>query len=301
MRRSLMTDEKKYDVYNYLDDVTKQMGALSNVYDFSKYAFRGEPQIFETPGMPGIFRGNDYDELIRNPMFERNLLNEMKSNSLTNYSDDLLMATDAQHDGFPSRLLDISYNCLIGLFFAVTPHYSKDIGCFDDSDGQVIIYGIDSLYSAHDEGVMKEYSKNLGVNKPGGIKLYNHKFLDHIRGNERIIAQNGGFVLFNGLEFNPIPNWQQASIKIPADSKQSLRKQLSEYFDIEMGTIYPEPANKVKSILEKSKIIYTSNIENDRTKAKLEIEKELQFYKEMLYSVSKWANTQLIQGGIYLE
>ena len=58
-----------------------------------------------------------------NPFFEKSLFDAMRQNRLTGEKRYLDNAIDAQHGEFPSRLLDVSYNCLTALYFAVTPYY----------------------------------------------------------------------------------------------------------------------------------------------------------------------------------
>lgn len=47
----------------------------------------------------------------------------MSANHLTDGKTYLEIAIDAQHGGFPSRLLDVTYNCIVALYFAITPYY----------------------------------------------------------------------------------------------------------------------------------------------------------------------------------
>ena len=80
--------------------------------------YRGEPEVYDQPCRPNIFR-KDY--LNENVFFEKNLFDTMRQNRLTGENRYLDNAIDAQHGEFPSRLLDVSYNCLVALYFAVTP------------------------------------------------------------------------------------------------------------------------------------------------------------------------------------
>ena len=43
----------------------------------------------------------------------------MSANHLTDGKTYLEIAIDAQHGGFPSRLLDVTYNCIVALYFAI--------------------------------------------------------------------------------------------------------------------------------------------------------------------------------------
>ena len=82
--------------------------------------FRGEAEAYDAPCQPNIFRTKLSQT---DKFFEKNLFEEMAANHLTNGQSYLEIAIDAQHGGFPSRLLDVTYNCLAALYFAVTPYY----------------------------------------------------------------------------------------------------------------------------------------------------------------------------------
>ena len=82
----------------------------------------------------------DVDKKIE--FFEKNVLDEMSANHIAIGQSYLEKAINAQHGGFPSRLLDVSYNSLIALFFAITPFYNKKIDDTDKEDGFVYVFNI---------------------------------------------------------------------------------------------------------------------------------------------------------------
>lgn len=162
---------------------------------------------------------------------------------ISNAEDYLHNAIDAQHDGFPSRLLDVTYNSLIALYFAVTPYYYKDEAAADDKDGIVYVLKFDEVYSPESNN-----TKNIYLNAlKGGNELSNSLFLshhhiliDHCKQNKRIVAQQGAFVLFTGDSPVPIPYYQMCGIRISKNAKAKIRDELRYLFGIYTGSVYPE-------------------------------------------------------------
>ena len=80
----------------------------------------------------------------------------------------------------------------------------------------------------------------------------NHKLIDHIKKNPRIIAQQGAFILFQGERLSSFPNYRYEAIKIDKNAKVQLRNDLRLYFGIHTGSIYPEEFNLVSEMIRKS-------------------------------------------------
>ena len=165
----------------------------------SVVVFRGESKVYDTPCQPTIFR----TQLSKSDkFFEKNLFEEMSANHLTNGKTYLEIAIDAQHGGFPSRLLDVTYNCLAALYFAVTPYYTKEETSGDSEDGMVYIFFLEDLYCPTGNNINEAYNAciNHEADWFSGQELFqkNHKLIDHIKKNPRIIAQQGAFILFQG-------------------------------------------------------------------------------------------------------
>ncbi len=74
----------------------------------------------------------------------------------------------------------------------------------------------------------------------------NHKFVDHMKVNQRIAVQQGAFILFQGREYKEIPERKYQAIVIK--NKSQIRDELNNLFGINTGFIYPEPYNLVSSI-----------------------------------------------------
>ena len=113
----------------------------------------------------------------------------------------------------------------------------------------------------------------------------NYKFIDHAKINNRIVAQQGAFVLFQGNTFSKLPAYMLNGIIIPHKYKPQIRKELSLLFGINTGTIYPEIVNLAKDISQKSKMIVTDSFtwESELNFALNTLKKELLYYGDYLY------------------
>ena len=204
--------------------------------------YRGETSDHgDTACQPNIFRDGyiDNDEKI-----EKSILDEMTANHLVEGDSYLEKAINAQHGGFPSRLLDVSYNSLVALFFATTPFYNKEITSSDDKDGYVYVFSLNEMFCPVGNGIQENYKALISDKYKWFSKttLFNRSFklIDHIKTNPRIIAQQGAFILFQGVDARRIPGNLYTKIKVKKEAKPQIRKQLKDLFNIHMGTIYPE-------------------------------------------------------------
>ncbi len=274
-----METEAVRDVAGYIDRVNlyskrrRENGSLS--------VYRGEPEIYENPCRPNIFRrgvlnGNDF--------FEKNLFDAMRQNRLTGENRYLENAIDAQHGEFPSRLLDVSYNCLTALYFAVTPYYREKVTSKDNRDGMVYIFFLDEIFSPSAENTNSAYEAVINRTpewyRKNALFERNYKFIDHAKINNRIIAQQGAFLLFPGQEPGNLPEYMYCGIRIAGEAKPQIRQQLKTLFGIHTGSIYPEMINLVEELNEKSKRLNTQpfSCENELDNALRHLEKELAFY-----------------------
>ncbi len=243
--------------------------------------FRGEDKIFDKPCIPSIFRDSGLSE---SRFYEKNLLDSMRQNKLSFGDSYLDNAIDAQHGEFPSRLLDVTYNCLIALYFAVTPYYHKDVEENDNEMGCVYMFHFNNVSSPSAketkqcyEDIINKKNKILSDNLLFGK---NHIFIDNCKNNNRIIAQQGAFILFQGDDPEPLPSYILKGIIIPAKRKSAIREELDQLFGINTGSVYPEIFNLVKGLTRKSKKIknvdYT--IKGILKEIEQQFELELEFY-----------------------
>lgn len=258
----------KQDINNisdYLKVVVDKVGELKKSTGYTIFCYRGEDCIYNPndpnktiyqAGMPNLFRSNQVGNLNRNLYFENNILDEMKSNNLSESDHYLEIAMDAQHGGFPSRLLDVSFNSLVALFFAVTPFYNKEEAAHDKIPGRVLIYASDKITTSNTTSIRDIYKQIIDEKNYSTIlDAHFHMLIDFVDLNSRIKAQQGGFILFGGNQFIPIPEWKCKEIIIPSGSKEKLRDELKLLFGIDMGAIYPEPNNRVNHITNRAKTI----------------------------------------------
>ncbi|MCI8513140.1 MAG: FRG domain-containing protein [Lachnospiraceae bacterium] len=288
MDTNLKTDSEEIGIRNiadYIGRVEQYIQARSEKQYLA--VFRGEPRMYPTPCRPGLFRN---DALTKNKFFEKNLFDAMRQSKLTGETRYLDNAIDAQHGEFPSRLLDVSYNCLIALYFAVTPYYHQEEDESDGEDGMVFVFFIDEIFSPSAENINDNYNAIINRDREwtrSRLFCKNHKFIDHIKLGPRIIAQQGAFILFQGDMAEDLPKGMYYGIRIPGKSKKILREQLKRLFGIHTGSIYPETINLVKDLTHKSGWINTRpySCENELRYALRQMERELDYYLD--YSVSQ--------------
>lgn len=243
--------------------------------------YRGEPDLYERPCRPNIFRK---DVLNGNRFFEKNLFDTMRQNKLTGENRYLDNAIDAQHGEFPSRLLDVSYNCLIALYFAVTPYYHFDEDSMDFKDGMVYLFFIDEIFSPSASNTNDNYNAMINRDQEwyqhNALFWNNHKFIDHAKLNSRIIAQQGAFILFPGEEPRDLPEYLYCGIRIPKEAKPLIRQELNQFFGIHTGSVYPEIINLVKELSGKSRRLNTQEFtcENELRYGMKQLKKELIYY-----------------------
>lgn len=202
--------------------------------------YRGETEEYSTPCIPTIYRGF---ALNQNKNYEINMFMAMRQNNISKSEDYLHNAIDAQHDGFPSRLLDVTYNSLIALYFAVTPYYFKSEVSMDGKDGMVYVFKYDEAYSPESPNTQMMYKNALSGSEQitnDSFFAHHHILIDHCKQNKRIIAQQGAFILFTGESPEPIPHYQMCGIRIDKNAKAAIREELKSLFGIYTGSVYPE-------------------------------------------------------------
>ncbi len=244
--------------------------------------YRGEGKDYkESSCKPNIFRDKHLDN---NPNFEKNLFDEMSANSISIGDTYLEKAISAQHDGFPSRLLDVSYNSLIALYFACTPHYNKPETEYDDQIGVVYVYFLDKLFCPVGNNINDNYNAIIEGNEETFINRAifqkNHKLIDHIKTNKRIIAQQGAFILFQGSEASEIPKLKYERIEISHKAKKMIRKELKLFFGIYTGSVYPEASNLVKEMTQKSTLLNAAkfDLNSELELVILNLQNDIEFY-----------------------
>lgn len=252
-------------VINHVQDYIEVVSKIIDSKDTDDFiiTYRGECKEYPTPCVPNIYR----EEYLKTyDFFEKNIFDEMRANKISKGEKYLENAISAQHDGFPSRLLDVSYNSLVALYFAITPYYRLKETEYDEDNGKVFLFFIDKLFCPTGDNITKAYeeiirNKNTFLNN--SIFSKNHKLIDHLKINNRIIAQQGAFILFQGNDVDHLPKYMYEEILIPANAKKTLRKELKDFFGIHTGSIYPEAENLIEEIKKKSLSIENSTFDFD--------------------------------------
>ena len=179
---------------------------------------------------------------------------------------------------------------MTALYFAVTPYYRKDITDYDEDDGMVYVFFIDEIFSPSAQNTNDNYNAIIDKECPWfnnhAIFQKNHKFIDHTKLNNRIIAQQGAFILFQGNDDEKIPSYMMGGIVIPKESKPMIRKELSVMFGINTGSVYPEIVNVAEDLVNKSKSLVTEPFgwKNEIKYVLNNLQKELSYYAEQLSS-----------------
>src|SRR3984885_12313353 len=118
-----------------LTDFIEEFARYSSGSDYLK-CFRGQ-QDSSWPNVAGIFRP-DLKELLKN---EKRAVRELISVQPNEFASDETMfdkLVRMQHFGLPTRLLDVSLNALVALYFATDP--GPDGG--NSTDGRVTAFAI---------------------------------------------------------------------------------------------------------------------------------------------------------------
>ena len=299
---SNLEDSDISNLSDYLGRISRYIQLRGDEQHF--YVYRGEPQKYPIPCRPGLFRKG---VLADNPFFEKNLFDTMRQNKLSESSNYLDNAIDAQHGEFPSRLLDVSYNCLTALYFAVTPYYHLDEDAYDDKDGWVFIFFLDEIFSPSAQNTNQNYEaiierKEKWLQEP--LLGKNFKFIDHTKLNNRIVAQQGAFLLFQGDLAEELPQSMYYGIRIPGKAKPTLRRELKQMFGIHTGSIYPETVNLVQELTHKSSQLNTQpfTLKNELHYTLKQLSRELDYYFGYLYRLREQGNpSALLRGMRHVE
>ncbi len=237
--------------------------------------FRGHADT-EYTALPTIFRVNRNDsQNLRYVEKEQELFHDI----IMRCPEEFVSCSSAfdhlvkmQHYGLPTRLLDITNNPLVALYFACCTLAGKgNIG----KDGEVLIYSIPNneikFYNSDTVSVVSNLSKmgaDFNFENVNHHKSYIHAireekpyFADEIKDehlhsvicvkpkldNRRIVKQSGAFLLFGkGVRKNDptrIPeNYHSESIKkieIPKSAKETILRELKNVA-ISESTLFPE-------------------------------------------------------------
>ena len=262
---------------NLLDNLNE----IQNTKGYTLF-FRGHSSIIEGTIIPSIYRD---DWKIRNEhlIFRDSILYSPNEFDKENTAFEKLVKM--QHYGIPTRVLDITQNPLVALYFACNAKKLKNGG----SDGELIIFKIpnkeikyydsdtvsilsniakmDAKFRNPIEDNEKSYNEKLGklIHEIHAEKSYFHpiiecKDLSRVicvkakMNNPRMIRQNGAFLLFgiNDLKSQPAEinnKWIQSRIMISLSEKNNILNQLKK-LNITEAFLFPELEKTSKTIVD---------------------------------------------------
>lgn len=232
-----------YSVSEYVDIVCRTNSDIKESGSNETLLFRGQPDM-DKELIPSLARpGINGKSLISE---EGSMVKMAKYKLPTVFRRDLepieLLAL-LQHHGIPTRLLDVSANALVGLYFAC--HGGEE---FKDNDGEVIVflskemdvseyhvvnsicnsYKLGGGNSQEDMAIIKEYNERpLFVYAPSYSLRQNIQSGRYILFPNRIEEQNGKLVMTN--EIDPVSKDNDSvmlRITIPASVKKRIRRDL---------------------------------------------------------------------------
>jgi hypothetical protein len=242
--------------------------------------YRGHPDSTHKL-QPSIFRKKEHRRV------EKNILRELIAIQPKEFRDDKMVFEQLvrmQHYGLPTRLLDLTYNPLVALFFTCWRDAGKD-GAFlrftlrksaikyFDSDTVSCVANLSNLTGRQrDEiralGDSKELKESdVGTRLLHFIKGEKPYFLPKIelgdlrsifavrpkQTNQRILAQQGAFLIFgfqSSLTDGNAFGITIARTRVPAAAKQNLLEELDN-ININASTLFPEIESAAKYIMSK--------------------------------------------------
>jgi hypothetical protein len=231
--------------------------------------------------MPSLFRKKEHRRV------ERNILRELIAIQPNEFKEDRTafdQLVRMQHYGLPTRLLDLTYNPLVALYFSCLSDYENDgeliqfeldrshIKYFD-SDTVSCVANLahlsgserDMIRSFTDSADLKESEVGLrllhfiNAEKPyflPKIVLSDLKRVLAVRpkqANQRILAQQGAFLLFGLVSTLRAENEFGINIvrtKVPVRAKKYLLDELDS-ININASTLFPEIESAAKYIMSK--------------------------------------------------
>ncbi len=230
---------------------------------------------------PSLFRKKEHRR------DEKNIVRELISIQPNEFRDDRTMFEQLvrmQHYGLPTRLLDITYNPLVALFFTClnNPNKTGDFVRFStnkihvkyfDSDAVSCVANLSNLTGRQRDLVRRMsssselHSSEVGERLLHFIQAEKPYFRQRIdlddlndiiavkpkQANRRILAQQGGFLLFGLKTLLRDENdfaLQIKKVPVPASAKRSILDEL-DGININSSTLFPEIESAAKYIMSK--------------------------------------------------
>ena len=269
-----MSDNKQaqerevYSVASYLEAVRECETFLQTSVEADKNAFDEEkptmklfyrghasaewqliPSLFRT--IPGVDHGLEIVNGINGSYFpeEQYLIQESERifpELFASCKNDVSRMAVAQHHGIPTRLLDVSGDALVALYFAT----QKCIDEGKERDGRVFVFRA----SAHDYKMAStggridtirigRYHPGQGLLEQGPLEGVDHPLLVFPPfETSRQKAQDGAFYLFQnkGDDVLHFKEKYYRVVTVPSSAKEAIRQDLESMLNVHRGTLFPE-------------------------------------------------------------
>ncbi len=216
---------------------------------------------------------------------------ETKSKDFEAYKTPIEILSKMQHYGIPTRLVDVTLNPYIALYFAVedSEHdVDAEVLVFEKKAGAINSRGVrlvsllaistDYSFKALIELYKSTYGEEITEDEIVAI-IEEHQFVEFnemlSNSNERLYNQEGTFILCTNVvenntiqkQIRGIPKSEvSCSIRIPVEYKAKMKEELDVKYAINEHTIYPELNIFAKYIREKYKSNSAKNVNDYKYK-----------------------------------